>query len=299
MRPFLGFIAYLAAAFLLAAGLAYPLHLASDAWINPEPFKLVLRVAMLLILIGLPWLLARYGVANRDALGYALPRASFLLAMLRGGLLGISIIAVPIFLLIALDVRVADPDFQFTWAGLFERLLSALLAGLAVAFIEETFFRGAMLSAIAKTGGWTRAILLSSLLYALVHFLTGEYETEHWNWTTAFIALGAALQGFAEPERILDSFIALFAVGMLLSLARIGSRSLALSIGMHAAWILCIKLARWATDLNPQAHHAGLVGDYDGIIGWGAAIWLGLLCLIVWIKKRRLIDQPPSWSQAV
>ena len=52
-----------------------------------------------------------------------------------------------------------------------DQIVTALIAGLIIALIEETLFRGAMLSAIKKHGSVLLAIVTTSLIYASVHFI--------------------------------------------------------------------------------------------------------------------------------
>jgi hypothetical protein len=76
----------------------------------------------------------------------------------------------------------------------------------------------------------------------------------------------------------------LFAVGMFLSLVRERNGNIALALGLHAGWVMVIKVGQYLTALHPDAPLAQLVGSYDGIIGWLAAAWISLLA---WLYTRR------------
>ena len=54
-------------------------------------------------------------------------------------------------------------------------ILGGVLTGLTVALIEETFLRGAMLTAIKRESGARVAIVLTALVYAATHFF-GRYR---------------------------------------------------------------------------------------------------------------------------
>ena len=73
--------------------------------------------------------------------------------------------------------------------------------------------------------------------------------------------------------------VALFLVGVLLGLVRERSGHIGWCIGLHAGWVFVIQVTRQLTDGNEASPYAYLVGDYDGIIGWAAAGWIGLLAL--------------------
>jgi len=302
VHVFSGFLAYIAGAFLLAAALSYPAHLLLAGQIEVAPFKLVLRLAMLLMMLGLPWLLARCRVRDRQSLGYAPRWRAFCVALLKGSLLGLGIIAVPVCALIVLDVRTWDIAEPFHPAELVGVIAAGYLAGLAIAFIEETFFRGAMLSAVARQNSVLAAALACSLLYAALHFLAEAPAPETWRWNTGFIALANALKDYTEPFALVDSFAALLAAGLLLSAVRIRDGHIATCIGMHAAWVMAIKLTRWATDEDSESTYAFLVGSYDGVIGWLAAIWLGIIAWWLWrsidsSRREALIGRRPSSSR--
>jgi hypothetical protein len=48
--------------------------------------------------------------------------------------------------------------------------------------------------------------------------------------------------------------------------------------------VAVIKTGKYLTELQPEAPLSPLVGSYDGIIGWLAAAWIGLLA---WLYRRR------------
>jgi len=50
-------------------------------------------------------------------------------------------------------------------------VLNFLLAGIAVAIVEETFFRGGVQGALQRATNLPVAIVLASAVYSIVHFL--------------------------------------------------------------------------------------------------------------------------------
>ncbi len=92
---------------------------------------------------------------------------------------------------------------------------------------------------------------------------------------------------FASPWqwRNLDSFVALLLVGIFLGLVRRRTGHIGWCIGLHAGWVFVIQVARALTADDPTAPLAWLTGDYDGIIGWLAAVWIGALAL--WLGLTR------------
>jgi membrane protease YdiL (CAAX protease family) len=168
------------------------------------------------------------------------------------------------------------------------RAVQALLGGLLVAALEETFFRGALYSAIAHRGGAWSAILWSSLLFALLHFMKprGLPEGIAYDWAGNWQVF---VSTFVSPWqwRNLDSFIALLLVGVFLGLVRRITGHIGWCIGLHAGWVFVIQVARFVTDDDQAAPLAWLAGDYDGVIGWLAAGWIGALAMgLVWLQPQ-------------
>jgi membrane protease YdiL (CAAX protease family) len=170
-----------------------------------------------------------------------------------------------------------------------ELIAGGLLSGLIVALIEETFFRGALFSAVRHESGATMAVILPSLLYASVHFLGGRLRLprEEVEWSTGFAVLGKLLEKYSAPLDLVDSFLALFAVGVLLALVRLRTGTIAACIGLHASWVCTIAFVREVSYVRDDAGASWLVGSYDGIIGWGAVGWIALMALAYWVLLRR------------
>jgi membrane protease YdiL (CAAX protease family) len=183
-------------------------------------------------------------------------------------------------MLVGLGVRQVKPELVLHPLLLAPELLQGIFTGFAVGFIEETFFRGAMQTVMTKDRAPVLAILLPSLVYASVHFLGGELRVppDQIHWASGFTVLGRLFERFAAPLVLLDSFVALFSVGILLALVRRHTGSIAACIGLHAGWVCVITMLHSTTLHDPNAHWAWLVGSYDAVIGWGA---FGMIALLV------------------
>jgi membrane protease YdiL (CAAX protease family) len=143
-----------------------------------------------------------------------------------------------------------------------------------VAFIEETFLRGAMLTAIKRESGARVAIVLTAVVYAATHFF-GRYRV-----APADVHAGSGIDMlthilgvFAQPYRILDVFLCLLAVGVLLGMVRVRTGNIAAPIGLHAGWVAVIYVVRAATDRRADVPGSWLLGEFDGFIGWLVLAW--------------------------
>ncbi|MFD2113274.1 CPBP family intramembrane glutamic endopeptidase [Thiorhodococcus fuscus] len=295
MRMTALFFAYLFACFLLAALLTYPLM--ATGWIAIDAHRVMGRLAQVFILAGLWPLLAFLRLDDRAALGYR-PTGAFMLRRIGlGWLVGLAILGALVAVLMTLEIRVLDPGLVI-WPGLVEKGIQALIGGLLIGVLEETFFRGALYTAIRGRDGVRSAVLWSSALYAVLHFMKPGALPDGmaFDW---FGALWMFVHAFADlfQWKNLDSLVALFAVGVFLSLVRERSGHIGWCIGMHAGWVFAIQMTRRVSDGNPASDLGFLVGDYDGTIGWLAAAWIGsLAALFWWWRSSRPGDRADSAS---
>jgi membrane protease YdiL (CAAX protease family) len=275
------FFAYLFVCLALAALLTYPVM--QTGWVEHEPQRVMGRIAQVFILLGL-WPFLKYmGFNNRAALGYAVPRREFVQAMARGWLIGVLILLLLAAALLLLGVRVPDLPADGLLTAILEKGAAALIGGLLIGLLEETFFRGALFGAVRSRNGLRSAVFWSAALYALLHFMKphGLPDGVAFDWSGVGIMF---TQVFTEvPQwRHLDSMLALFLVGVFLALVRERTGHIGWCIGLHAGWVFVIQVSRRLTDGNEASNLAFLAGDYDGVIGWLAAAWIGLLAWAYW-----------------
>lgn len=179
-----------------------------------------------------------------------------------------------------------------------------LISGLSVACIEEFLFRGAMLGVLRRSFRPRVAMLVTTGLFAVLHFLKpparGAMAAETVNWTSGFQVLIRLFDGFGNWQNLLAEFLLLFAVGWILAGARVATGGLGLSIGLHAGLVAAMKYFSQVT--TPSAafrrdeffpwvtenHCKAIVGSYVGLAPVAAVMVTGAVAL--WICKRR----PPA-----
>jgi len=275
------FFLYLFVCLIGAAVLTVPLM--QTGWLDYPPQRVMGRLAQIFILLGL-WPFLRWrGLATRQALGYGVARDRLARAVALGWFAGVAILLALILALLSLDVRVLDPTPEGGAAWLVAKALQALVAGLLIAVLEETFFRGALYAGIRRTKGVAAAVGWSALLYALLHFMkpSGLPDGVAFDWVGALQMFLHVFAGVLQWSH-LDSLAALFLVGVFLALVRERSGHIGWCIGLHAGWVFVIQVTRRLTDGDADARLAFLAGDYDGVIGWLAAVWIGLLAVAFW-----------------
>jgi uncharacterized protein len=286
MRAFAWFLVTLIAAALVAATLAYPVfeltsHLAS--W----PFhRVAARLAMLAAAGGLYWLCRRLGIATKGALGYGLLRRRFLAVSVLWGGLGIITGALGAAFLLAAHLRVPS-QAALSVSGVLHLLLVALSSGIAVALIEETVMRGAMHTAIARESGELAAVLLTAPLFAVLHFFARVHiPADQVHWTSGFDLLARSFAPLGSPVLVLDAFLAWLAVGLLLSYTRVLTGNIAASIGLHAGWVVVLRVLMDATAPGDGGAFSGWVGAFDGLLGYWILPWSAAIALALWLSRR-------------
>ena len=113
-----------------------------------------------------------------------------------------------------------------------------------VGIVEEWLFRGAFLGLFQRSMGRWPALMVTSALFSVVHFIkpiTITIPPAEVGWLSGFALIPAAFSQWTEPALIGALFTTLFAVGWVLGWAAQRTRSLWMSIGLHTGWVLCMQ----------------------------------------------------------
>jgi len=285
MRTFAIFLGLFALAAIVSGLLTYPAWAILQTFTDVPIHRVMNRIGMLILAITTVMFLRQRGLADRASLGYALPRAVFIRQALIGFGSGVLLMLPLSAALFGLDLRELSSKFLAQESRLLyvlELVLEGLLTGVTVAFVEETFCRGAMFTAIKRESGLFWAFTLPTLFYAATHFLGGRLripaaEIDYWSGLEVTAKL---FERFVQPLEFVDSFAALCALGLLLSLIRHRTNAIAGCIGLHAGGVMVIVIMRNLSTVNADANLSWLVGSYDGVIGWMAAAWIVVVTLV-------------------
>jgi uncharacterized protein len=282
MRALAWFLAAIFGTLVLAALLAWPTWLAVHPLEPDWPFHRVSsRLWQLLLLIGILVALRRMGLSGRGDWGFGLPRPAFLRQAAAGFATGIATMLPMSLAMLALGI--VEPAGAGGAAAVLVAVASGALAGLLVALVEETFFRGLMYRSVERESGFALAAWSTALVYAAVHFLARtRIPDEEVAWDSGLRLLGGALARFAEPSTFVDSFATLLLVGLMLALVRRRTGAIAAGIGLHMGWVCVIKSTIDLTDAVPGSRWSFLVGSLDGYTGWLVAAWASILLAAAW-----------------
>ena len=290
MSVFLLFTAYLFTLLGLATIVVPPLQPVLQQGLGLEPASSLYRVPMLAAALLLPWFLRPLALNHWRAAGYTLARRQAWTALGKGVVIGITIMLLLTAMQWLLDMHhFAVRDGRWTLYHFAKVLISGLISGLAVGFIEETFFRGLMQTGMRRTLGFWATALLTAVLYAALHFIKPEaLGAADFTSGEALRMIGDGLARLGSPAPFADSFVTLVVVGVFLSMVRERTGNILWAIGIHAGWITIIKLFKYLTDTTIVDGRASVwIGTgYDDITGWMATLWLGAIAAVYWYRTR-------------
>jgi uncharacterized protein len=280
MRVFVWFLALMALALAAIAALSYPAWLLLHPFFNFPFHRIGERIGMLALAVGFVLLARHLGLADRASLGYGVPRRAFLRESGLALALGVATMFGVVAVMSALGLLDWSGAAGMGAAALARLVALRALSALAVAFIEETFLRGAMHTGIERGSGTAAAVLLTALVYAATHFLASHHiAPAAVNAGSGFELLAGTLHLFAHPTGILDAFLALFAVGIVLGLIRAATGNIAACIGLHAGWVWVMLVTHELARPRSGAPLGFLLSRFDGFVGWLVLGWTVLLAV--------------------
>lgn len=267
---------------LAIAAFTYPAWLLLHPHVDFPFHRIGERIGMLVLLLCFLFTARHLGLRDRASLGFGIARPLFLREMFLGLVLGVVTMAIIIGVMCALDLLDWRPAAALGAAGIAKLVVARLGSGLAVAFIEETFLRGAMLTAIERESGARTAVLLTAVVYSATHFFASFHiPADQVSAASGLDLLAGTLHSFAHPLAIADAFLCLLAVGVVLGAIRVATGNIAACIGLHAGWVWVMLVAHELTRPLRAAALAFLLSGFDGFVGWLVLAWTVLIGFIL------------------
>ena len=280
MRTFACFLGLILLGLASIAAFTYP------AWLLLHPHfefpfhRIGERIGMLALAVGFLLMARRLGLSDRRSLGYGLPRPQFLRELSIGLCLGALSMAAVVAVMTVLGLLDWTQAAAVTAGALAKLTGLRLVSGLAVAFIEETFLRGAMHTGIERESGTRAAVFLTALVYSATHFFASFHiPAAEVSASSGVDLLVGTLQLLAHPLGIADAFLCLFAVGVLLGRVRAATGNIAACIGLHAGWVWVMLVVHALAQPVRTAPLSFLLSRFDGLTGWLVLAWTILLGL--------------------
>jgi uncharacterized protein len=252
----------------------------SVAGLAEKPFHRYVNRSMLILALAGMWpLLRAFGARSPREFGLVRPTGQWS-RLVAGFALGFASLALIAVASVLCDVRQLAAGL--TAGEVSRRLLAGALTAASVSLIEETLFRGAIFGAFRQVTHWVNALLISSAIYAILHFMESAKQIGEVHWYSGLALLPRMLRGFADVDRVVPGFFNLTLAGALLAFAYQRTGSLYFSIGLHAGWIFWLRVYGALTDT------AGASGRWF----WGTDRltdgWLALpvLAFALWLLHR-------------
>ena len=291
-RPLGALVFYLAWVFVGGALLAPWLHAAVQALAPSVPAlesvarmgfgRYVNRGLLVAALVGLPFYVRASGIRRWRDVGVARPVAWRRLAA--GFALGFVSLAAVCSVALLAGGRQLRGDRS---AGeLTAEFAGALLTAAVVAVIEELLFRGAIFGGLRRAMPWGWALLASSAVYGIVHFMTRPVSPETIDWLSGLRVLPTVLAGMTELRTLVPAFPSLTLAGVILGLAYQRTGDLWAPIGIHAGWIFWLKFYGLLTKSVPGAD-TWFWGTRKLTDGWMAFFALAIVLAAVLALGRR------------
>jgi uncharacterized protein len=265
---------------LILLGLASIAIFTYPAWLLLHPHfefpfhRIGERIGMLALGLGFLLTARRLRLRDRASLGYGLPPGKFLREASIGLTLGAASMSAVVGLMTALGLLDWTAAAAVTVAAAAKLVVQSLASGLAVAFIEETFLRGAMHSGIERESGSRAAVILTAVVYSATHFFASfRIPAAEVSASSGVALLLGTLHSLIHPLGIADAFLCLVAVGILLGRVRTATGNIAACIGLHAGWVWTMLVVHALAQPVRLAPLSFLLSRFDGFIGWLVLAW--------------------------
>lgn len=291
-RPLLALVLFLLATFAGGALLAPWLYRAAQAAAPLHPMlanvaempfaRFVNRALMLAALVGLPFYLRGAGIRRWSDVGLERGRIEWR-RFGAGFALGFASLAAVCAVTLAFGGRTLN--LSRSAGEIAGQLVAAVLAAVLVGVIEELIFRGAIFGGLRRSMPWGAALVASSVVYGLVHFMERPVSPQTVDWSAGLRALPTMLAGMTELHRLVPALASLTLAGVILGLAYLRTGDLWVSIGIHGGWIFWLKFYGFLTKATPGADQ-WLWGTRKLIDGWLAFIAIVVVLAVVLAAGR-------------
>jgi membrane protease YdiL (CAAX protease family) len=286
MRAYAWFVGVILLAGLIAASIAYPAYELEAAFAAFAFHRVAGRIAMLVLAVELVWLCRHLNIRTKRDFGYGLPWRRFVGQSLLWGIIGVATAGAGAAFLLLTQLRVIDSHFVPSTLSVARIFLIGVGSGASVALIEESVFRGAMHTAIERESGPWAAALLTAPLFAVLHlYAKVRIPPDELAWRSGFDLLVRSFAPLSHPALVADSLLSWLVVGLILSLTRVLTGNIAVAIGLHAGWVVVLRMLQESTVTGTSPGYAAWVGKFDGLLGYWLLPWGIAIAAALWLTR--------------
>jgi membrane protease YdiL (CAAX protease family) len=276
----------LAVAILIAAALAAvlapfaALAVAAAGFHFPFP-RIFDRTVMATTALMLWWWAGELRLGALLRRGFSRP-----MGQLGGALRGLIVAAVVIGILLGL-AAVSGARTEPDAARALTQVPKYVAGAIAVAIIEEGFFRAFLLGGMLDDFGRTGALVLSSAIYALAHLVRapGRFQLAHFDAAAGVHNLAASLEQLLHPAVALPALLGLFLLGLVLGEAFLLTGTIYFSAGLHAGLVIGAKLWPYGDAPAATAPPHWVAGYGHPALISGAAAWAMALAILALLPR--------------
>ena len=270
-----GVVAAIVLAPLAAVGLS------AAGWRFPFP-RIFDRTVMATLLIAMIWAARDLNLASLLSRGFRHPATPSIVRAIRGLVVAICAIAI----LFALALAAGGSGIGIVDHGAAAALIPKyFLSAIAIAIIEEGFFRAFLLGGMKAGFGTRVALIASAAIYAVAHLVRSpaRFYVTGYEPAAGLITLAHSIDQFTDPAIAIPTLIGLFLLGIVLGEAYILTGSVYFSIGLHSGFVLGAKL--WPKIILDRAMLPWWVagGGAIPLIG-GAAAWAIAVAILMMLR---------------
>jgi membrane protease YdiL (CAAX protease family) len=226
---------------LIAAVVVAPIAavaVAHAGWRFPFP-RIFDRTVMVTLLLAMLFAARDLQLGALLPLGFRRPAKESSLRVLRG--LAVSFCAIAILFALALT---AGGSGAANFGAVASRVPGYILSAIAIAIIEEGFFRAFLLGGMRNDFGKIGALLASSAFYAVAHLVRSpaRFYLTQYEPAAGLMNLTHSMDQLSHPATAIPTLIGLFLLGIVLGEAYLLTGSVYFSIGLHCGFVLGAKL---------------------------------------------------------
>jgi membrane protease YdiL (CAAX protease family) len=233
------------------------------------------RTVMATVLVALIWSGRRLGFIPLLTSGFSNPGLNWTRA-LKGLVVSIAIIVI-----LGASAVMLGATANGALGDAAARVPKYLLSAIVIAIIEEAFFRAFLLAGMRPEFRDRGALVISAVVYSLAHVVRSpaKFYVTGFDATAGLVTLAHSFDQISYPATAVPVIVGLFLLGLVLGEAFILTRTVYLSAGLHAGFVLGSKL--WPKLIENRAAIPAWLGGAGPLplIG-GVAAWLAALALL-------------------
>ena len=282
-RQFTTRFAFVLIAGIVAAIIVAPLAavaVSAMGWRYPFP-RIFDRTVMGTLLIAMLFAARDLNLVALLSRGFKHPAAPSITRAIRGFV--VAMIAIAILFGLALAVGGGGVGDHGAAAALIPKYF---LSAIAIAFIEEAFFRAFLLRGMSGDFGNRIALIASAAIYAVAHLVRSpaRFYVTGYEPAAGLITLAHSIDQFTDPAVAIPTLIGLFLLGIVLGEAYILTGSVYFSIGLHCGFVLGAKM--WPKIILNRAAIPWWIagGGAIPLIG-GAAAWVIAIAILAALRQ--------------